>query len=164
MLTETVRSWIDNLPEKSINSWVDMQAAFRRNFEGTYKRPHTLGDLQRCVQGDDESSRDYLARWITMNNDCENVLEETAVQAFVEGSIKGSLLRHSLKRNDPKTLGEMIAIATRYADADDDARDGRKGNILQLVVKKANTNKRKNHPEEKSGGEMFAAAFGGRGG
>jgi hypothetical protein len=57
----------------------------------------------------------------------------------------------------------MIAIATRYADADDDARDGGKGNILQLVVKKANTNKRKNHPEEKSGGEMFAAAFGGRG-
>ncbi len=38
MLAGTTRQWIDDLPEKSIYNWLDMQEAFTKNFEGTYKR------------------------------------------------------------------------------------------------------------------------------
>ena len=61
MLAGTARQWIDDLPEKSIYNWLDMQEAFTKNFEGTYKRPCTVGDLQRCVQEKDETSRAYLS-------------------------------------------------------------------------------------------------------
>jgi hypothetical protein len=45
MLTGTANQWIDDLPEKSIGNWLDMHEALNKNFEGTYKRPCTVGDL-----------------------------------------------------------------------------------------------------------------------
>ena len=49
MLAGTAHQWIDDLPEKSIYNWLDMQEAFTKNFKGTYTCPCTVGDLQRCV-------------------------------------------------------------------------------------------------------------------
>jgi hypothetical protein len=57
MLSGTARQWINNLAENSIQTWFDMQTAFTENFEGTYKRPHNIGDLQRCRRADDETSQ-----------------------------------------------------------------------------------------------------------
>jgi hypothetical protein len=48
MLSDTARQWINDLEENSIQTWFDMQTAFTENFEGTYKRPHNIGGLQRC--------------------------------------------------------------------------------------------------------------------
>jgi hypothetical protein len=56
MLSGTAQQWINDLAENSIQTWFDMQTAFTENFEGTYKRPHNIGDLQRCRRADDETS------------------------------------------------------------------------------------------------------------
>jgi hypothetical protein len=56
MLSGTARQWINDLAENSIQTWFDMQTAFTENFEGTYKRPHNIGDLQRCRRAEDETS------------------------------------------------------------------------------------------------------------
>jgi ABC-type uncharacterized transport system fused permease/ATPase subunit len=56
MLSGTARQWINDLAENSIQTWFDMQIAFTENFEGTYKRPHNIDDLQRCRWADDETS------------------------------------------------------------------------------------------------------------
>jgi hypothetical protein len=56
MLSGTARQWINDLVENSIQTWFDMQTAFTENFKGTYKRPHNIGDLQRCRWADDETS------------------------------------------------------------------------------------------------------------
>jgi hypothetical protein len=45
-LSGTARQWINDLAENSIQTWFDMQTAFTKNFKGTYKRPHNIGDLQ----------------------------------------------------------------------------------------------------------------------
>ena len=57
MLEGTTRTWINNLPRDSINSWEDMKTAFVKNFEETYRRPCTMSDIKRCVQRDNESTR-----------------------------------------------------------------------------------------------------------
>ena len=98
MLAGTTRQWIDDLPEKSIYNWLDMQEAFTKIFEGTYKHPCTVGDLQRCVQEKDETSRAYLSRWLDMKNSCAGVHVQTAMAAFIDGLERGTLLRHKLKR------------------------------------------------------------------
>ena len=54
---------MNNLPAASINSWLDFEQAFMRNFIGTYKRPGHPSQLAMCVQGPDETGRQYLARW-----------------------------------------------------------------------------------------------------
>src|SRR5215216_1993764 len=73
MLAGIARQWIDDLPEKSICNWLDMQEAFTKNFEGMYKRPCTVGDLQWCVQEKDETSCAYLSCWLDMKNSCTGV-------------------------------------------------------------------------------------------
>ena len=37
MLEGSTRSWINNLPKGSINSWEEMRTTFINNFEGTCK-------------------------------------------------------------------------------------------------------------------------------
>jgi hypothetical protein len=79
MLSGTAWQWINDLAENSIQTWFDMQTAFTENFEGTYKRPHNIGDLQRCWRADDETSRTFLAHWLDMRNSCEGVTDESAI-------------------------------------------------------------------------------------
>ena len=45
MLEGTARSWIENLPEKSIHNWRDMEKVFTQHFQDTYKGPNTYTDL-----------------------------------------------------------------------------------------------------------------------
>jgi len=87
MLTGTARTWIEILPEKYIHNWLDLKTAFEKNFEGTYKRPHTYDDLQRCSQQQGESSRAFLARWIEIKNSCTDVNDQKTIGAFI-GSVE----------------------------------------------------------------------------
>jgi hypothetical protein len=105
MLEGTARVWLDSLPRNTINSWGEMKVVFNHNFKGTYKRSYTAGDLARCRQKPDESSRDYLARWITIKNACENMHDIHAIDYFVEGLVRGTGLRHKLKGKKPPNLG-----------------------------------------------------------
>jgi hypothetical protein len=61
MQSGIARQWINDLAKNSIQTCFDTQTAFTENFEGTYKRPHNIGDLQRCQRADDETSRTFLA-------------------------------------------------------------------------------------------------------
>jgi hypothetical protein len=129
MLSGTAQQWITDLAENSIQTWFDMQIAFTENFEGTYKRPHNIGDLQRCWWADDETSQTFLARWLDMKNSYEGVTDESAILAFIDSLERGELLHHRLlpERNEGKlTLNSMITIASNYAAADDDARESLK--------------------------------------
>jgi hypothetical protein len=151
MLSSTARQWINDLAENSIQTWFDMQSAFTGNFEGTYKRPHNIGDLQWCRRAEDETSRTFLAHWLDMKNSCEGVTDESAILAFIDSLERGHLLLHRLlrERNEWKlTLNSMITIASNYAATADDARESLKASAIQNTEKRNNSNKRKNPPEE----------------
>jgi hypothetical protein len=96
MLSSTVRQWINDLAENFIQTWFDMQIAFTQNFEGTYNRPHNIGDLQWCRWADNETSRTFLAGWLDMKNSCEGVTNESAILTFIDSLERGQLLRHRL--------------------------------------------------------------------
>jgi hypothetical protein len=96
MLFGTARQWINDLAENSNQTWFDMQTAFTENFEGTYKRPHNIGDLQRCWRAEDETSQTFLACWLDMKNFCEGVTNESVILAFNDSLEKGQLLCHRL--------------------------------------------------------------------
>src|SRR4051812_29733868 len=79
MLTWMALQWIDDLMEKSICNWLDMQEAFTKKFEGTYKCPCTVRNLQRCMQEKDETYWAYLSRWLDMKKSCGRVHGQTAM-------------------------------------------------------------------------------------
>ena len=62
MLIGLARTWLNSLFAGGINTWTDFEEAFVCNFTGTYKRPGRPRELAMCVQGPDESLRDYLTR------------------------------------------------------------------------------------------------------
>ena len=118
MLQGSARTWLNSLKPRSINSWVDFTEAFVRNFTSTYKRPPKPRQLSLCVQGPDESTRDYLTRCGELRSSCEGMHEVQAIEYFTEGCRQGTLLKHKLLCDEPETLDELLIIADKYAMAD----------------------------------------------
>src|SRR3954468_11425980 len=80
----------------------------------------TIFDLVRCVQREGEKPRDYLARWLHIRADLANYPNDNALYHFVEGLDRGTLLRHSLRRQQATgrlTLEEMVSTVNSYAAA-----------------------------------------------
>jgi hypothetical protein len=90
------RQWINDLAENSTQTWFDMQIAYTENFDGTYKRPHNIGDLQRCRRADNKTSRTFLAWWLDTKNSYEGETDKSAILAFTDSLERGQLLHHRL--------------------------------------------------------------------
>ena len=50
MLEGSARAWLTQLPSGSIFCWDDLARVSIKTFEGTYKRPGGLAELQHCVE------------------------------------------------------------------------------------------------------------------
>jgi hypothetical protein len=59
-LTGAARSWLNTLPNESIESWGELESQFARNFRSTYKRPAALEEVKACVQRKGETLRSYI--------------------------------------------------------------------------------------------------------
>lgn len=79
MLEDTARLWSDSLEEKTIHNWNNMRRAFSQHFQGTYKHPATMTDLQRCTQQAGESMKAFVDHWIRLRNTCEDVNDAQAI-------------------------------------------------------------------------------------
>ncbi|KAK1607902.1 hypothetical protein QYE76_031575 [Lolium multiflorum] len=119
MLLGSARTWLNNLPAGSINGWLDFEEAFISNFTGTYRRPGRPQQLEMCKQGPDETDRAYLTHWCEMRNSCEGVHEIQAVIFFMGGCWPNTMLWHKLRRSEPKTMAALMAIADKYALAEE---------------------------------------------
>ena len=85
----------------------------------------TIFDLARCVQREGENPSDYLARWLCIRVDLAHYPNDYSMYHFVEGLDRGTLLRHSLKRQQETgrfTLEEMVSTVNNYAEADAEAQ------------------------------------------
>ncbi|KAE8772285.1 Endoglucanase 3 [Hordeum vulgare] len=118
MLAGSAHTWLNSLPADNVNSWVDFEEAFVRNFTGTYKRPCWPRELAMSVQRPDEPLRDYVTCWTELRNSCEGVHEVQAIQYFIDGCRDGTLLKHKLMCSEPTSLAVLMAKADKYATAD----------------------------------------------
>lgn len=119
MLEGSARAWLNQLPPSSIYSWDDLFRVFVKNFEGTYKRPGGLAELQHCVQKQNETLREYIQRWTTLHNSVENITEHQAICAFKQG-VRYRELTLKFGPSDISTLSRMMEIANRYANGEED--------------------------------------------
>jgi hypothetical protein len=70
------------------------------------------------MQGKGETLRSNIQRWSIINNSTEDVSDERAVNAFSTG-LRRSDLVEEIGRTRPKTVSELIEIASRFADGED---------------------------------------------
>src|SRR3954468_23228661 len=81
----------------------------------------TILDLARCVQREGENPRDYLARWLRIRADLAHYPNDDAIYHFLEGLDHGTLLRHSLRRQQASrrlTFEGMVNVVNNYAEAE----------------------------------------------
>ncbi|KAE8793702.1 Endoglucanase 3 [Hordeum vulgare] len=118
MLAGSSRTWLNSLPAGSVNSWVDFEEAFVRNFTGTYKRPGRHRELAMRVERPDNPLRDYVTRWPELRNSSEGVHEVQAIEYFIDGCRDGTLLKHKLMCSEPTSLAVLMAKADKSSMAD----------------------------------------------
>jgi hypothetical protein len=70
------------------------------------------------MQRKGETLRSYIQRWSIIKNSTEDVSDERAVDAFLAGLSRSDLVEE-LGRSRPKTVSELIEIASRFTDGED---------------------------------------------
>jgi hypothetical protein len=123
-LSAAARSWMKKLSEESIDSWETFEDLFVRNFCSTCKKPTSIEQLRTCKQKSDESMRMYIQRWNIIKNSAKNVSDERAIDAFVAGIRRRDLIEE-LGRSNPRTIADLMEIANRWADWEDDVHNKR---------------------------------------
>jgi hypothetical protein len=76
------------------------------------------------MQKKSETLCSYIQRWSIIKNSTEDVFNERAIHAFLAG-LRRSDLVEELGRIRPKTVSELIEIASRYADGEDASNNKR---------------------------------------
>src|ERR1041385_2511653 len=115
MLTGSARRWLKNLRRGSISSWKQFRSAFIENFKSTYKRPAPLEDMRACRQGTRESLRAYIQRWTILKNSAEDILDESAIDAFRRG-LQRIDFKEQLGQMKVRTLARLLEEANSWAD------------------------------------------------
>ena len=118
MLVGFARTWLNNLPPGSINSYLDFEKAFVSSFDHTYPKPNRAQELSRLVQGPNETDQEWLTRWNLKRMNCEGVKEDQAIAWFCGGCRHGTMLWQKLNRNIPTSLSALMKTAGEYALGD----------------------------------------------
>jgi hypothetical protein len=116
-LTGAARSWLNTLPNESIESWGELKKQFIKDFRSTYKRPASLEEVKACVQSKGETLRSYIQRWSVIKNSAEDVSNERAIDAFSAG-LRRSDLVEEIGRTRLTTVAELMEEANRFADGE----------------------------------------------
>jgi hypothetical protein len=96
------------------------------------------------MQGKGETLRSYIQRWSIIKNSAEDVSDKRAVDAFSAG-LRRSDLMEELGRTRPKTVSELIEIASRFADGED-AYNNKRAHSPE--VDRASRQRRRSHNED----------------
>jgi hypothetical protein len=96
------------------------------------------------MQRKGETLHSYIQRWSIIKNSAEDVFDEQAVDAFL-ASLRRSDLVEELGRTRPKTVSELIEIASRFADGEDAYNNK---TTRSPEVDKANRQRRRSHNED----------------
>jgi hypothetical protein len=120
-LADTAKAWLDHLPRNMIDCWEDLREIFTDNFQGTYVWLGNPWDLKGCQQNKDESMWDYIQRF---SRKCHELLKicDTDVISTFWSNMNCRTQVHDLDRDQPKTMKEILDIATRHASGEEAVR------------------------------------------
>nr|XP_020184642.1 uncharacterized protein LOC109770352 [Aegilops tauschii subsp. strangulata] len=158
MLEGSARAWLTQLPPGSIFCWDDLARVFVKTFEGSYKRPGGLAELQHCVQRQNKTLREFIQRWTTLHNTVENVTEHEAICAFMAG-VRYRELNMKFGQTETPSLSRAVEIANLYANSEEEDRLI-SGKIRAANAHQSDNNKGKKHKgKAEAGGSVEAAAL-----
>ena len=121
MMGPQALNWLEALPTGAINSWQDLCNAFVQYYQASCSGPKTRWDLASVIQQPDESLRDYIKRYFANRNTFMEVDDRDVIHHFHQGLHSIELWRKMFE-NNPKTMGDMMAVVNKHADMEDAER------------------------------------------
>jgi hypothetical protein len=92
-LTDTVRSWLMNLPKGMLTSWQELCRQFTTNFERAYSRSGNETDLHAIQQRQKESLRSFIQWFAQVCNTISRISNASVVVAFRQGVSDEKMLK-----------------------------------------------------------------------
>jgi hypothetical protein len=108
----------------SVWSWSDLCRQFISNFRATCERPGVKWDLANIMQEEGESLQKFIQRFYNKRNVIPEVDDKSIIMFFKKG-LKDSALIRKLAMKNLRTSEEMLAIANKYALAEEATFDNK---------------------------------------
>ena len=119
MLDGPARTWLKGLPANSIRSWAELKTRFIQKFKDTCKQPMSILDLDSCVQGEGESTTNWVRQISVVIHSSDSINAGSAV-LMLEKNCRFLPLKQKLGRlkHHCNDMGEVMAALVKYADSD----------------------------------------------
>ncbi|CAA0825818.1 Unknown protein, partial [Striga hermonthica] len=113
------QKWYYTLPPHSIWKWQQLRAAFRSHFIGAQICLIPKESITNIVQKDDETVKDYVARFNDRIQNMEPCHPETLLVTAIAGLKPNSMFRWTLCQNKPATFQEFLVRAQQFIIAEE---------------------------------------------
>ncbi|CAA0821439.1 Unknown protein, partial [Striga hermonthica] len=113
------QKWYHSLPPHSIWKWQQLRSAFRSHFIGAQVCLIPKESLANITQKDDESVKDYIARFNDRVQNMEPCHPETLLVMAIAGLKPNLIFRWTLCQNKPNTFQEFLARAQQHIIAEE---------------------------------------------
>ncbi|CAA0828651.1 Unknown protein, partial [Striga hermonthica] len=113
------QKWYHSLPPHSIWKWQQLRSAFRSHFIGAQVCLFPKESLTNVTKKDDESFKDYIARFNDRVQNMESCHPETLLVMAIAGLKPNSIFRWTLCQNKPNTFQEFLARAQQHIIAEE---------------------------------------------
>jgi hypothetical protein len=105
-LEPALLTWLESLPNDSIDSWEGLKKVFIDNFQGAITRAGTRHDLAQCKQERNELLRSYTRRFFDVRATIANITEEDIIDCIYNSLTDPGIYR-DFGRNRPKTVAGL---------------------------------------------------------
>ncbi|CAA0828999.1 Unknown protein, partial [Striga hermonthica] len=113
------QKWYYTLPPHSIWKWQQLRAAFRSHFIGAQICLIPKESITNIVQKDDETVKDYVARFNDRIQNMEPCHPKTLLVTPIAGLKPNSMFRWTLCQNKPATFQEFLVRAQQFIIAEE---------------------------------------------
>ncbi|CAA0831241.1 Unknown protein, partial [Striga hermonthica] len=113
------QKWYYSLPAQSIRRWVQLRSAFRSHFIGAQVCLIPKESITNIVQKDDESLKEYVARFNERVQNMEPCHPETLLLSAISRLKPKSMFRWALCQNKPSTFQEFLVRAQNHVIAEE---------------------------------------------
>jgi hypothetical protein len=115
-------TWLESLPNDSIDSWEGLKKVFIDNFQGAISRAGTRHNLAQCKQERNELLRSYTRRFFDVRATIANISEEDIIDCFYNGLTDPGIYR-DFGRNRPKTVAGLRDMMHDWSEQEEKMRE-----------------------------------------
>jgi hypothetical protein len=115
-------TWLESLPNDSIDSWEGLKKVFIDNFQGAITRAGTRHDLAECKQERNELLRSYTRRFFDVRATIANITEEDIIDCFYN-SLTDPGIYHDFGRNRPKMVAGLRDMMHDWYEQEEKIRE-----------------------------------------